>query len=93
MADLLELWADQLNARSVLPREISEAGWGTDDQDGADASYLDQGTHAGTEDKAFADFPGNSADLAADALAAHLRATARTLLQGGAAQELSGPLG
>lgn len=88
LADLLELWADQLNARSVLPREISEAGWGTDDQDGADASYLDQGTHAGTEDKAFADFPGNSANLAADALAAHLRATARTLLQGGAAQEL-----
>ncbi|WP_270933293.1 sigma-70 family RNA polymerase sigma factor [Falsiroseomonas oryzae] len=88
VASLLEKWADQLNARSVLPREISEADWGADDQDGADASDPDQDTQAEPGEKAFADFPGDAGNPAADALAAHLRATARTLLQRGAAQEL-----
>lgn len=87
-ASLLEKWADQLDAHSVFPREISEAGWGADDQDGADALDPDQDTQAGPGEKAFADVSGNAGNPAAGALAAHLRATARALLQRGAAQEL-----
>ncbi|WP_291295361.1 RNA polymerase sigma factor RpoD/SigA [Elioraea sp.] len=87
-AAIFESWADQLDARSVLPRDISEAGWGADDQDEADASDPDQDAQAEPGERAFADFPGDAGTPATYALATHLRATARTLLQRGAAQEL-----
>jgi RNA polymerase sigma factor (sigma-70 family) len=88
VASFLERWADQLDARSVLPREISEADWGAADQDSAEALDPDEDTQLALEESAFADFASGAGNAAADALAAHLRATARTLLQRGAAREL-----
>jgi RNA polymerase sigma factor (sigma-70 family) len=88
VASFLDRWADQLDARSVLPREISEADWGAADQDSSEALDPDEDTQLDPEESAFADFPSDAGNAAADALAAHLRATARTLLQRGAAQEL-----
>ncbi len=88
VASFLERWADQLDARSVLPREISEADWGAADRDSAEALDPDEDTQSNPEGSAFADFASGAGNVAADALAAHLRATARTLLQRGAAREL-----
>lgn len=87
-ASFLENWADQLDAHSVLPREISEADWGADDGGAAAALEPDQDIHALTGEMPLTELPDVAGNQAADALATHLRTTARALLQRGDAQEL-----
>jgi RNA polymerase sigma factor (sigma-70 family) len=87
-ASLLEAWADQLGARTVLPREISEIGWGAEDEGATVYVEPDQDIHALTGETQFTDFPDFVGNQAADALAAHLRITAKKLLLRSAAEEL-----
>jgi len=87
-ASLFDAWADQLEARSVVPREISEIAWGAGDEGGTAHLELDQDVEALAGETPFTDLPDVSGNQAAEALAAHLRATAKMLLQQGAASEL-----
>jgi len=82
-ASFLENWADQLEARSALPREISEAAWGV-----AAAFEPNQDIHVLTGETPVTDFSDVAGSQAADALAAHLRKAAVALLQLGDATEL-----
>jgi RNA polymerase sigma factor (sigma-70 family) len=85
---LFDAWADQLEARSVVPREISEIAWGVGDEGGTPHLELDQEVEALAGETPFTDLPDVSGNQAAEALAAHLRATAKMLLEQGAAPEL-----
>jgi RNA polymerase primary sigma factor len=87
-ASLLEAWAEQLEARSVVPREISEIAWGIGDEGASAHLEPDQDVDALSGETTFTDLPDIAGHQAAEALAAHLRATAKMLLKQGTAEEL-----
>ena len=87
-ASLFDAWADQLDARSIVPREISEIAWGVGDEGATAHLEPDQDVDDPTGETPFTDLQDVAGNQAAEALAAHLRTTAKMLLKQGTAEEL-----
>ena len=87
-ASLFDAWADQLEARSIVPREISEIAWGAGDEGATAHLEPDQDVDDLTGETPFTDLQDVAGNQAAEALAAHLRTTAKMLLKQGTAEEL-----
>jgi RNA polymerase primary sigma factor len=83
-APILETWAIQLDSGAVSERDVSNAGWGTAEPGSPDTWDRQPNAQLASPDRALVDVSGDGAR----ALATHLRATAATIRDQGAAAEL-----